>query len=134
MAKLSIAGNAVVITSGVKLEDIRTISKYDPKALTLYEEVDGEKIPVFSVCVGTKGEINQYGASFAEATRDDDKLAQITMCACAAGINGDVKEWAADKFGTAIMRLNELEATIPAVLERIATNKAAVMANITVIQ
>ena len=134
MAKLSILGDAVVITSAIKLEDIRTIEKYNKAALTITEEVEGEKIPVFSVCTGTKGEINQFGATFATATRDEDKFAQITLCTCATNIVGDVKEWAADKFGKAIVRLNQLEETIPAVLEQIAADKAAVMANITVVQ
>ncbi len=134
MAKLSILGNAVVITSEVKLEDIRTIEKYNRDALILKEDVEGEKVPVFGIATGSAGEINQNGATFADATRDDDKFAQITLCTCAAGITGDVKEWAADKFGKAITRLNKLEATIPAVLEQISADKAAVMANITVVQ
>lgn len=134
MAKLSILGNAVVITSAMKLEDIRTIEKYNKDALILKEDVEGKKVPVFGVATGSAGEINQNGATFADATRDYDKFAQITLCTCAAGITGDVKEWAADKFGKAITRLNQLEATIPAVLEGIAADKAAVMANITVVQ
>ena len=134
MAKLSILGNAVVITSAMKLEDIRTIEKYNKDALILKEDVEGKKVPVFGVATGSTGEINQNGATFADATRDDDKFAQITLCTCAAGITGDVKEWAADKFGKAITRLNQLEETIPAVLDGIAADKAAVMANITVVQ
>lgn len=134
MAKLSILGNAVVITSVMKLEDIRTIEKYNKDALILKEDVEGKKVPVFGVATGSTGEINQNGATFADATRDDDKFAQITLCTCAAGITGDVKEWAADKFGKAITRLSQLEATIPAVLDGIAADKAAVMANITVVQ
>lgn len=134
MAKLSILGNAVVVTSAMKLEDIRTIEKYNRDALILKEDVEGKKVPVFGVATGKTGEINQNGATFADETRDDDKFAQITLCTCADGITGDVKEWAADKFGKAITRLNQLEATIPAVLEGIAADKAAVMANITVVQ
>ena len=134
MAKLSILGNAVVVTSAIKLEDIRTIEKYNKAALTLHEEVDGKKTAVFAVATGSSGEINQHGATFSDATRDDNKFAQITLCTCADGITGDVKEWAADKFGKAITRLNQLEATIPGALEQIAADKAAVMENITVVQ
>jgi hypothetical protein len=134
MAKLSLLGNAVVITSAMKLEDIRTIEKYNKDALILKEDVEGKKVPVFGVATGSTGEINQNGATFADATRDDDKFAQITLCTCAAGITGDVKEWLADKFGKAIVRLNQLEATIPGVLDDIAADRAAVMANITVVQ
>ena len=41
MAKIVIAGDAVVITSALKLEDIKTIAKYNPKALTLMGGEDG---------------------------------------------------------------------------------------------
>ena len=37
MAKITIAGDAVVITSTQKLEDIKLLEKYRPKALCLYE-------------------------------------------------------------------------------------------------
>lgn len=134
MAKLSILGNAVVITSTVKLEDIRTIEKYNKDALILKEDNEGKKVPVFGVATGTKGEINQNGATFADATRDANKFAQITLCTCLEEITGDVKEWAAEKFGKALTRLNQLEATIPTVLEKISADKASVMANITVVQ
>ena len=134
MAKLSILGNAVVITSTVKLEDIRTIEKYNKDALILKEDNEGKKVPVFGVATGTKGEINQNGATFSDATRDANKFAQITLCTCLEEITGDVKDWAADKFGKALTRLNQLEATIPTVLEKISADKAAVMANITVVQ
>ena len=33
MAKIVIAGDAIVVTSALKLEDIRTIEKYRPKEL-----------------------------------------------------------------------------------------------------
>lgn len=134
MAKLSILGNAVVVTSAVKLEDIRTIEKYNRDALILKEDIEGKKVPVFGVATGSTGEINQNGATFADATRDDNKFAQITLCTCLENITGDVKDWAADKFGKALTRLNQLEATIPTVLEQISADKAAVMANITVVQ
>lgn len=134
MARLSITGNAVVITSAVKLEDIRKVEKYNKDALVLTEEIDGEKVQVFRVATGAVGGINNNGATFSDETRDGDKFAQITLGDCAKDVAGDVKEWAADKFGKALTRLNQLEKTIPAVLEGIANEKAAAMANITVVQ
>ena len=132
MAKIVIAGDAVVVTSAMKLEDIKTIEKYRPKELVLKGGEDGKE-PIFGV--GTThgaGNINAVGASFGSETRDDDKLACITLFL--DGVTGDVKDWVADRLGAAIINLNKLEEKLPAVLEEIAAEKATVMSNITVAQ
>ena len=107
MAKIVIAGDAVVVTSAMKLEDIKTIEKYRPKELVLKGGEDGKE-PIFGV--GTThgaGSINAVGASFGSETRDDDKLACITLFL--DGVTGDVKDWVADRLGAAIINLNKLE-------------------------
>ncbi len=130
MAKIVIAGDAVVITSALKLEDIKTIAKYSPKALTLMGGDDGKE-PIFAIGVTNgPGSINDVGASFGRESYDDEKLAVITMVT--NGATGNVKEWVADRIGGAIMKLNALEAKLPAVLEELAGQKAAVMEAITV--
>lgn len=133
MAKIVIAGDAVVVTSTLKLEDIRTIEKYRPKALTLLGGDDGKE-PVFAI--GTTdgcGSINQVGASFGRESHDEDKHAIITMVT-GTGTTGDIKEWVADRIGTAIISLNKLEEQLPAVLAEIEDEKAEVLSNITVAQ
>lgn len=133
MAKIVIAGDAVVIKSALKLEDIRTIEKYRPKALTLMGGEDGKE-PIFAI--GTTegcGSINEVGASFGRESHDEDKYATITMVT-AVGISGDIKEWVADRIGGAIINLNKLEEKLPTVLAEIEAEKAEVMGNITVAQ
>lgn len=130
MAKIVIAGDAVIITSALKLEDIKTIAKYRPKELVLKGGEDGKE-PIFAVGVTNgPGNINEVGASFGRESHDDEKLAVITMVT--DGVTGDVKEWVADRIGGAIMNLNALEQKLPAVLEEISGQKAAVMDSITV--
>lgn len=132
MAKIVVAGDAAVITSAMRLEDLRTIEKYRPKELVLKGGEDGKE-PIFGI--GTTqgvGNINAVGASFGAETRDDEKLACITMII--DGVTGDVKDWIADRLGAAIINLNKLEAKLPAVLEEIAAEKSAVMGNITIAQ
>lgn len=130
MAKIVIAGDAVVITSALKLEDIKTIAKYNPEALTLKGGEDGKE-PIFAIGVTNgPGNINDVGASFGRESYDNEKLAVITMVT--NGATGDVKEWVADRIGGAIMKLNALEEKLPAVLEELAGQKAAVMEAITV--
>lgn len=133
MAKIVIAGDAVVVTSSLKLEDIRTIDKYRPKELILKGGEDGKE-PIFAIGVTDGcGNINEVGASFGRETHDDEKLASITMCT-GVGATGDIKAWVADRIGSAIINLNKLEDKLPAVLEEIEAEKAEVMSNITVAQ
>lgn len=134
MAKITIAGDAIVVTSAKTLEDIKTLEKYNPKALRLYDtDEDGKKFETFCVCsTGGDGSINQYGASFGSVTHDDDKLATITM-AIPRGVK-DAVEYAADKIGMAIVMLNQVEAQFEEALAKVAADKATVLENITVAQ
>lgn len=132
MAKITIAGDAAVVTSAMKLEDIKTIEKYRPKELVLKGGEDGKE-PIFAVgTTNGAGNINAFGASFGAETRDDEKLACITLFL--DGVAGDVKDWVADRLGAAIINLNKLEEKLPAVLDEIAAEKANVLSNITVAQ
>jgi len=132
MAKIVIAGDAVVVTSALKLEDIHTIEKYRPKALVLKGGEDGKE-PIFAIgTTSGAGNINEVGASFGRESHDEGKLATVTMVIGSTA--GDVKEWVADRIGTAVMYLNRLEATLPDVLKEIANEKATIMSNITVAQ
>lgn len=133
MAKIVIAGEAVVITSAMKLEDLRTIAKYRPEALVLKGGEDGKE-PIFAVTVTPRGggDINQYGASFATESHDEAKLATITMVGLPT--DGDVREAVAERVGNAIINLNKLEETLPGVLAEIAAEKQAVLSNIHVAQ
>ena len=129
MANIVIAGDAVVVKSNLKLEDIKTISKYQPKALTLMGGEDGKE-PIFAIGLTTDaGDINVNGASFGRA--DAEGKATITMVM--QGVPTEkAKDWVADRLGSAIMHLNTLEAKLPEVLSGIATQRAAVMENISV--
>ena len=134
MAKIVIAGDAVVVTSSMKLEDLLTIAKYRPEALVLRGGDEGkEKIFALSVNKNGVGEINKYGATFGSESHDDDKLATITM-GLTCGRDTDVEECVADNIGAAIIRLNELEEALPAVLEDIAAEKAMIKSSISVVQ
>lgn len=130
MAKISIAGQAVVVTSAMALEDIKTIKKYRPKALILKGGEDGKE-PIFALGIG-EGKINPVGASFNQATRDEAKLATLTMTTNFDG--EDIVAFVTDTLGGALMNLNKLEETLPAVLAEINAEKATIQQNITVVQ
>lgn len=131
MAKVTIAGKAVVITSALKLSDLENIKKYNDKALVLMGGEDG-KDPIFGIGVvrGSTGKVGAAGVEFGEETHDDDKLATMTLMT--PGDVKDVKEYVADKYGAALMNLAKLEEQLPAVIASIAADKQAVMDSITV--
>lgn len=131
MAKIVIAGKAIVVTSAMKLEDIKTIKKYRPDALTLKGGEDGKE-PIFALTAGRSGEINKFGASFADETRDENKYATLTMTTSYDG--EDIEEFVANEIGAALISLNKLEETLPTILGEIAAEKAGILDNITVVQ
>ena len=122
-AKATVIGNAMVITSSLKLEDLETIMKYRPEALTLVKkDEDGEKDPVFRIGLteDDAGTINKYGAVFSK-TVDDEGKARLTMT-----FGPDyTKEDLLDDLGPAILKLNELEEILGEQLEGIAADKEA---------
>lgn len=134
MAKITIVGDAVVVTSSMKLEDLKTISKYRPEALILKGGEDGKE-PVFGISVVPRGmgELSKYGASFGSESHDDSKFATITMHMNCGDVD-DVKEAVADQLGATITNLTNLEKSLPDILSEIATEKAAVMNSISVAQ
>ncbi len=133
MAKVTIAGKALVITSNLKLTDLETVKKYQPKALILMGGEDGKE-PVFAVTAvrGSTGKIGTIGVEFGEETHDDAKLATMTLMV--PGDVKDMKEYVADKYGAALMNLAKLETALPAVVDSIAASKKSIMDNINVAQ
>ena len=130
MAKIKVVGDVMVVESTQTLESIKTLEKYNPRALFLYEEdEDGKKKQVFRVASTTgKGNIGQYGASFGSETHDGRGIATITMC-LPDGIE-DAKEYVADAVGLAIVRLNKVEEQFADALAKVDADKAAVLENI----
>lgn len=131
MAKYTIAGNALVITSAMKQTELETIKKYRPSALTLMGGKDNKE-ELFCVDVGASGNggINAYGACFCGATHDDAKKACITVSL--EHVTGDVKEYVADKYGEAFDYLSQLEAKLPDVLKEILEQKKKIMDSIAI--
>ena len=127
MAKITVVGQAVVVTSAMKLEDIKKVAKYRPEALILKGGEDNKE-DIFRLGVGT-GSINKFGASFDKETRDEEKLAVVTMTTTYDG--AEIKDFVADELGAALINLGKLEAALPAVIEEIDREKAAIMESIT---
>lgn len=131
MAKITIAGDAVVVTSSMTLEDLKLIKKYRPKALNLMGGENNKDV-LYSILVGEgNGSVNETGAYFGRTTNDEAKLACITMAS--APTPGDIKEFVADTIGGYVMLLTKLEDTLPTVVEEIKAEKERVLGNIQVV-
>ena len=129
MAKITIAGDSIVVTSSKTLDAIKDLEKYCPKALRLFE--DGKLNEVFRVASGAVGVINGNGAVFASTTHDQNKYASITMPIPAG--TADAKEYAAEKIGRAVAKLNKVEEQFEEAIKAVAEEKAAILQTITVV-
>lgn len=132
MSKITVHGESVVVTSSVKMEELETVKKYRPDALILYKGEGEAREPVFKISIGTagNGSIDSYGAVFTGTARDGSGQANLTMFLKHVPTDVDIKGFVADMLGGALAKLNELEATLPAVLQEIAADRAQVMSAI----
>lgn len=129
MAKSKIFGEAIVITSSVKLADLKSVAKYYKEKLVLKGGEDGKEA-IFGICVNKSGmgSLSATGACFAPTTRNSEGYATITMT-IPEGVE-NAKTWMVDKFGGALMHLEDLEKQLPEVVSKIAAAEAAVAASI----
>ena len=128
MANTKIVGNAAVITSTLKLEEIKKVEKSARKDALILKGGEDGKTPVFRVGTGFgDGTINAVGAEFANASRDGG-YAQITLL-----IPSDVenaKKYVADKYGAALTNLAKVEEKLPEVISVIDAEYAALLETI----
>ena len=124
MADVRIAGNTVVITSTVTLEQIKRLEKHRPEAL----EVRNAKDEVtFRVGTGSNS-LNTFGASFNSATLDERKLALIQI-EIPDGVT-DAKTWFAETYGKALVLLKQVEAELNTAIRVVAGEINVIMRDI----
>lgn len=131
MAKILVSGDAVVVKSELKLEDIRLVKKYRPHALKLLGGEDNKET-VFKVDVSERGAggINTYGATFVKATDDEEKLAVITILVP----EGErAKDYAQEHIGVGVLHLNKIEEALSEVVDEIRDEQQAVADSIEVV-
>lgn len=130
--KVTIIGEAVVITSDLKISDIKEIRKIRPEALTLKGGEDGkEDLFAIGVAQSGSGSLDKYGAEFSPIGRGEDGFATITLSA--SGVS-DIKEWFYDRYGASYSMLRTLEAMLPGVVDEIVAEKAEIIDSISVVE
>lgn len=131
MARIEVIANMVSVISGEKREAFQLLADRKPSALILKKKnEDGNYEEEFRVSVGTNnGSINKYGAEFGLATNAAGYA--VITAQIPAGID-DVGKFVADKFGSAVVKLNKIEEGIPAALEEVEAEMDAIDALITI--
>lgn len=126
-AKVTIAGDAAVIVSDLKLDDIVLAQKYRPKALKLFEE----KEQIFQIVAGKcpGGSINKYGVEFSE---NADAAGHATVTLPIEGGEG-AKKYVQETYGQALLMLNKVEEGFAPYLEEIHADQAKIAEHITVL-
>lgn len=124
MAKIKVTGSAMVLTSDVKLEDIKKLEKFSPESLKIIDENENE---VFKIGTGLNG-FNKYGATFNEANADGKAVATVLL---PEGIENKAK-YVKDNYGYALLKLNTLEEFIAEALTELSADFEKIDANITV--
>lgn len=103
-ANVKVFAGVCVIESQFSPEEWNKVSKFRPKALSLYDPETKDEI--FRVAMGSgKGSLSKYGATFGSAVTQEGN-ATITLDV-PAGV--DSKEWALDAIGVSILNLNKVE-------------------------
>lgn len=132
MAKLTIMGNAAVVTSSLKVSDIDKVAKYNPAGLILVEKDDaGKRKEIFRIAYNEKGgSLNQFGATFNSTNKDGFATLTVDLGSMAA----DRREaYAKDKFGYGLISLNALEAEFAAAATKVDADFGKMSESISVI-
>lgn len=128
-ANVMIAGGAIVVTSSLKLEDIKRAKKFRPEALYLYEGEGADKEVVFAIDTTTRshGTLDGNGAVFGpNATAEGNATITIVV----NDLENVQKEFT-ERFGSGLLKLKKMEEYLPTVLAEIAADEAAVNEMIT---
>lgn len=129
MANIIITGDSVSVISTLMLEDIKTIAKYRPEALNLYEGDGKDKTLAFVVKAGNTPSMGAYGVSFTSETSEGNAVMTEIFAGQSAAT---IKDAVAEKYGVGILNLRKLELTLPAVLDEIKSQREEIKSAIEV--
>jgi len=106
MTEIKVCGNAMVVTSGLKLEEIKDLAKANPKSLKIIDEETKDEI--FAIGVTAKPSLTVSGACF--TNKNNDGYAQMTLeLPTELETNDAKKKYIVDNYTGIITNLNALE-------------------------
>ena len=128
--RIALVGDALVLTSTLKVEEIELLKKYKPDALKI-KDAEGNDVFAIAYKDGCPG-INNKGITFSGESRDGNGYATLTAN-LDLNEGEDPKEAVADIIGTPAVKVNEIEAAAPAALAEVLAARAALIDSITVL-
>ena len=117
------------LTSKLTTADIELVKKYRPSELKR-QDADGNDVFAMSYVDG-KSSVSACGITFGAADVDSGKAMIIGTLPDTLPANTTAGEYIADKVGSALAFVNELEETIPMVVEAINTERADLIGSMT---
>ena len=132
MAKVKILGDSFTITSAAKVADIKTLNKYNAKALKLYS-TDDKKSELFGVGFAANGgSINANGVTF--NGEDANGFAYLTQPIKTDAKTAEAKQTAVmEAIGFATISLEKVEAQITTAITAVNEDVETVKASISVV-
>lgn len=106
MSKTKICGNAVVITSALKAEEIRKVKKFTKSGLKLRDE-KGNEIFAIDFSAGYGGSISEHGVVYSEVNAEG--YAQLSLLLDEHTPAENRAETILDNYAIALGNLNTLE-------------------------
>lgn len=116
--KLTLINDSILIlTSNLKLEDIKKLEKTDKGALTLAEtDSDGYETELFKIATGPAGNITKYGITFDSQNKDGYACATIILPKLE---NITTKEYIKTELYSVFLYLTRLENMLKDYLEEV---------------
>lgn len=124
MAKIFLCGNVYTVVSDLLVSDIKDAMKYAPEALQIVKGEGDEREIEFGIAYGPSGSIGKYGICFDAETNDGTGKACITE-PLPAGCKNAV-DFIVDKVGPIRSKIALIEEGLPAALEAVKADRAAV--------
>lgn len=130
--KITITADAFALTSAIAVSDITTLKKSNPSALKIRDE-EGNDLFAVSYVEG-KPSVSAAGITFGGKSRgEDDAAGKATFTGMIPAGVKDAKDYVAEVFASAITYLAQLEETVPAAAQKVATDRKNLVDSIEVI-
>lgn len=128
--KLTITADAYSLTSEISVADIELLSKYNPDALRIKDKDGNEKFAISYV--EGKPCTSDFGITFGGRTRDEAGKATVTdIIPSSIKDAAAAKNFVAEKFGSTVAYLKQLETSVPREAKKIADERKALVESIT---
>lgn len=128
--KINVIGTVAVIESAITVDQLKTIKRYRPELLTLY---DADKKPQYVVDIAEcgPGSLSRFGASYSMTASANGK-ATITMQFDDPTNSEEIANALKTEYAGALLKLSKVEEQYANALAEIAADEAAVTGFITV--